>query len=177
MNLLISLSLLGMPTDAIERRKNIKHLKLRAGYAADGVGAGGVTFSVACDCWGLQRESSRHLHTIGLPDFTLNLRCFQTVTCYQRQQLYLSIYYSICRTLPAVPHTTLSRNHIPLTISTRLSKKMGFEAAVEATAVAAFLNKAAKPAILGGQNCELQMLVMPSAKGPVTEHHLHYIGA
>ena len=63
--------------------------ELRAGYAAGGVGAGGVTFSVAgqkhyqCDCWGLQRESSRHLHAIGLPDFILKLRCFQTVTCYQ----------------------------------------------------------------------------------------------
>ncbi|KAJ6299258.1 hypothetical protein OIU76_020265 [Salix suchowensis] len=64
--------------------------ELRAGNAADGAGAGGVTFSVAGqkhyqrNCWGLQRESSRHLHTIGLPDFILKLRCFQTpVTCYQ----------------------------------------------------------------------------------------------
>ncbi|CAK7330525.1 unnamed protein product [Dovyalis caffra] len=67
---------------------------------------------------------------------------------------------------------------------------MGLEAAVEATA--AFLNKAAKPVIVGGSKlrvakacdalvkltdaCGYPLAVMPSAKGIVPEHHRHFIG-
>ncbi|KAJ6777427.1 PYRUVATE DECARBOXYLASE 1-LIKE [Salix koriyanagi] len=157
--------------------------ELRAGNAADGAGAGAVTFL----CGWAKALSTQLLG--------LTARIFPSSTYHWIARFYsktpvlpnscnllsaattLLVYISICRNLPAVPHATLSRNHIPLAISPRLSKKMGFEAAVEATAVAAFLCKAVKPAILGGQNCELQMLVMPSAEGPVTEHLLHFIGA
>ena len=86
--------------------------ELNAGYAADGyarargVGACAVTFTVGglsainavagafsenlpvvCIVGGPNSNdygSNRILHhTIGLPDFTQELRCFQTVTCYQ----------------------------------------------------------------------------------------------
>nr|GMC87012.1 pyruvate decarboxylase 1 [Ipomoea batatas] len=93
--------------------------ELNAGYAADGyarsrgVGACAVTFTVGglsvlnaiagaysenlpliCIVGGPNSNdygTNRILHhTIGLPDFTQELRCFQTVTCYQ-----VSIPYTI----------------------------------------------------------------------------------
>ncbi|KAF5727320.1 Thiamine pyrophosphate dependent pyruvate decarboxylase family protein [Tripterygium wilfordii] len=170
--------------------------ELNAGYAADGyarargVGACVVTFTVGglsiinaiagaysenlpviCIVGGPNTNdygTNRILHhTIGLPDFTQELRCFQTVTCFQAVVNNLEdahelidraistalkeskpVYISVSCNLPAIPHPTFSREPIPFALSPRLSNKMGLEAAVEATA--AFLNKAVKPVMVGG---------------------------
>nr|CAB3503476.1 unnamed protein product [Digitaria exilis] len=106
-------------------------------------------------------------HTIGLPDFTQELRCFQTVTCYQavvnnledaHEQIDTAIstaikeskpvYISISCNLPSIPHPTFSRHPVPFFLSPRLSNQKSLEAAVEAAA--AFLNKAVKPVLVGG---------------------------
>ncbi|KAJ4845471.1 Pyruvate decarboxylase 4 [Turnera subulata] len=170
--------------------------ELNAGYAADGyarsrgVGACVVTFTVGglsvlnaiagaysenlpviCIVGGPNSNdygTNRILHhTIGLPDFSQELRCFQTVTCYQavvnnledaHEQIDTAIstalkeskpvYISISCNLPAIPHPTFSREPVPFSLSPKLSNKMGLEAAVEAAA--AFLNKAVKPVLVGG---------------------------
>ncbi|XP_055807624.1 pyruvate decarboxylase 1-like [Solanum dulcamara] len=170
--------------------------ELNAGYAADGyarargVGACVVTFTVGglsvlnaiagaysenlpliCIVGGPNSNdygTNRILHhTIGLPDFSQELRCFQTVTCYQAVVNNLEdahemidtaistslkeskpVYISISCNLPGIPHPTFSREPVPFCISPRLSNKMGLEAAVEAAAE--FLNKAVKPVIVGG---------------------------
>ncbi|KAI9196595.1 hypothetical protein LWI28_025290 [Acer negundo] len=172
--------------------------ELNAGYAADGyarqrgVGACVVTFTVGglsiinaiagaysenlpviCIVGGPNTNdygTNRILHhTIGLPDFSQELRCFQTVTCYQavvnnledaHEQIDKAIstalmqskpvYISISCNLPGIPHPTFSREPIPFSLSPRMSNKMGLEAAVEATA--ALLNKAVKPVLVGGPN-------------------------
>ncbi|KAI4340335.1 hypothetical protein MLD38_025184 [Melastoma candidum] len=168
--------------------------ELNAGYAADGyarargVGACVVTFTVGglsvinaiagaysenlpviCIVGGPNTNdygSNRILHhTIGLPDFTQELRCFQTVTCYQavvnnledaHEQIDKAVstalreskpvYISISCNLPGIPHSTFSREPIPFSISDRISNRVGLEAAVEATV--AFLNNAVKPKML-----------------------------
>ncbi|KAG8053398.1 hypothetical protein GUJ93_ZPchr0001g31843 [Zizania palustris] len=103
-------------------------------------------------------------HTIGLPDFTQELRCFQTVTCYQavvnnlddaHEQIDAAIstalkeskpvYISISCNLPSIPHPNFSRHPVPFFLSPRLSNQMNLEAAVEIAA--AFLNKAVKPVL------------------------------
>ncbi|KAK4771295.1 hypothetical protein SAY87_031827 [Trapa incisa] len=165
--------------------------ELNAGYAADGyarrrgVGACVVTFTVGglsvlnaiagaysenlpviCIVGGPNTNdygTNRILHhTIGLPDFSQEMRCFQTVTCYQAVVNNLDdghelidtaistalkeskpVYISISCNLPAIPHPTFSRDPVPFSIAPRLSNKLGLEAAVEAAA--AFLNKAVKP--------------------------------
>ncbi|KAF7825517.1 pyruvate decarboxylase 2 [Senna tora] len=170
--------------------------ELNAGYAADGyarsrgVGACVVTFSVGglsvvnaiagaysenlpliCIVGGPNTNdygTNRILHhTIGLPDFSQELRCFQTVTCYQAVVNNLEdahelidtaistalkeskpVYISISCNLPAIPHPTFSREPVPFSLSPKLSNKMGLEAAVEATVE--FLNKAVKPVLIGG---------------------------
>ncbi|XP_051123232.1 pyruvate decarboxylase 1-like [Andrographis paniculata] len=170
--------------------------ELNAGYAADGyarargVGACVVTFTVGglsvlnaiagaysenlpviCVVGGPNTNdygTNRILHhTIGLPDFSQELRCFQTVTCYQavvnnlddaHDQIDTAIstalkeskpvYISISCNLAAIPHPTFIREPIPFSITPRLSNKRGLEAAVEAAA--AFLNKAVKPVLIGG---------------------------
>jgi pyruvate decarboxylase len=170
--------------------------ELNAGYAADGyarsrgVGACVVTFTVGglsvlnaiagaysenlpiiCIVGGPNSNdygTNRILHhTIGLPDFTQELRCFQTVTCYQAVVNNLDdahelidtaistalkeskpVYISIGCNLPAIPHPTFSREPVPFSLTPRLSNEMGLEAAVEATAE--FLNKAVKPVMVGG---------------------------
>ncbi|KAK6234608.1 Thiamine pyrophosphate enzyme [Theobroma cacao] len=170
--------------------------ELNAGYAADGyarargVGACVVTFTVGglsiinaiagaysenlpviCIVGGPNTNdygTNRILHhTIGLPDFSQELRCFQTVTCYQavvnnledaHEQIDRAIstalkeskpvYISISCNLAAIPHATFIRDPIPFSLSPRLSNRMGLEAAVEATA--AFLNKAVKPVMVAG---------------------------
>ncbi|KAK2643523.1 hypothetical protein Ddye_025286 [Dipteronia dyeriana] len=172
--------------------------ELNAGYAADGyarqrgVGACVVTFTVGglsiinaiagaysenlpviCIVGGPNTNdygTNRILHhTIGLPDFSQELRCFQTVTCYQavvnnledaHEQIDKAIstalmqskpvYISISCNLPGIPHPTFSREPIPFSLSPRMSNQMGLEAAVEATA--ALLNKAVKPVLVGGPN-------------------------
>ncbi|KAJ7964221.1 Pyruvate decarboxylase [Quillaja saponaria] len=170
--------------------------ELNAGYAADGyarsrgVGACVVTFTVGglsvlnaiagaysenlpiiCIVGGPNTNdygTNRILHhTIGLPDFSQELRCFQPVTCFQALVNNLEdahelidraistalkeskpVYISISCNLPGIPHPTFSREPIPFALSPRLSNKMGLDAAVEATA--AFLNKAVKPVMVGG---------------------------
>ncbi|PNT39702.1 hypothetical protein POPTR_004G054100v4 [Populus trichocarpa] len=170
--------------------------ELNAGYAADGyarakgVGACVVTFTVGglsvlnaiagaysenlpiiCIVGGPNSNdygTNRILHhTTGLPDFTQELRCFQTVTCVQavvtnlddaHEQIDTAIstalkeskpaYISISCNLSGIPHPTFSREPVPFFLAPKVSNYLGLEAAVEATAE--FLNKAVKPVIIGG---------------------------
>ncbi|KAJ6742317.1 PYRUVATE DECARBOXYLASE [Salix viminalis] len=170
--------------------------ELNAGYAADGyarsrgVGACVVTFTVGglsvlnaiagaysenlpviCIVGGANSNdygTNRILHhTIGLPDFSQELRCFQTVTCYQavvnnleeaHEQIDAAIstalkenkpvYISVSCNLSAIPHPTFSREPVPFSLSPKLSNELGLEAAAEAAAE--FLNKAVKPVLVGG---------------------------
>ncbi|KAK3406835.1 hypothetical protein EUGRSUZ_K02968 [Eucalyptus grandis] len=175
--------------------------ELNAGYAADGyarsrgVGACVVTFTVGglsvinaiagaysenlpliCIVGGPNSNdygSNRLLHhSIGLPDFTQELRCFQTVTCHQavvnnledaQEQIDTAIftalkeskpvYISISCNLTSIPHPTFSRKPITFSLSPRLSDQMVLEAAVEAAAE--FLNKAVKPVMVAGPNLRI----------------------
>ncbi|XP_010279075.1 PREDICTED: pyruvate decarboxylase 1-like [Nelumbo nucifera] len=170
--------------------------ELNAGYAADGyvrakgVGACVVTFTVGglsvlnaiagaysedlpviCIVGGPNSNdfgTNRILHhTIGLPDFSQEFRCFQTVTCHQavvnnlenaHEQIDTAIstalkeskpvYISISCNLPAIPHPTFAREPVPFFLAPWMSNQMALEAAVEATAD--LLNKAVKPIIVGG---------------------------
>ncbi|KAL8154250.1 hypothetical protein V2J09_012010 [Rumex salicifolius] len=170
--------------------------ELNAGYAADGfarcrgVGACVVTFTVGglsvlnaiagaysenlpviCIVGGPNSNdygTNRVLHhTIGLPDFSQELRCFQTVTCHQavvnnlddaHEQIDTAIstalkeskpvYISIGCNLAAIPHPTFTREPVKFSLSSRISNPQGLEAAVEAAAE--FLNKAVKPVMVGG---------------------------
>ncbi|XP_062016206.1 pyruvate decarboxylase 2-like isoform X1 [Rosa rugosa] len=170
--------------------------ELNAGYAADGyarsrgVGACVVTFTVGglsvlnaiagaysenlpviCVVGGPNTNdygTNRILHhTIGLADFSQELRCFQSVTCYQavvnnledaHEQIDTAIstalkqskpvYISISCNLPGISHPTFGREPIPFSLSPRICNQRGLEAAVDAAA--AFLNKAVKPVMVGG---------------------------
>ncbi|KAJ1695160.1 hypothetical protein LUZ63_011858 [Rhynchospora breviuscula] len=170
--------------------------ELNAGYAADGyaracgVGACVVTFTVGglsvinaiagaysenlpviCIVGGPNSNdygTNRILHhTIGLPDFSQEMQCFQTVTCYQavvnnledaHEQIDTAIstalkeskpvYISISCNLPAIPHPTFSIEPVPYFLSPKVSNQLALEAAVEATAT--FLGKAVKPVLVGG---------------------------
>ncbi|KAK9053672.1 hypothetical protein SSX86_024746 [Deinandra increscens subsp. villosa] len=170
--------------------------ELNAGYAADGyarsrgVAACVVTFTVGglsvlnaiagaysenlpviCIAGGPNSNdfgTNRILHhTIGIPDFSQEYRCFQTVTCYQAVINHLEdaheqidraistalkeckpVYISISCNLPGLPHPTFIRDPIPFSIKNRMSNPTGLEAAVEAAA--AFLDAAVKPVLVGG---------------------------
>lgn len=170
--------------------------ELNAGYAADGyarargVGACVVTFTVGglsvlnaiagaysenlpviCIVGGPNSNdygTNRILHhTIGLPDFTQELRCFQSVTCTQAVVNNLDdahelidtaistalkeskpAYISISCNLSGIRHPTFARDPVPFSLAPNISNPMGLEAAVQATAD--FLNKAVKPVIVGG---------------------------
>ncbi|KAB1223537.1 Pyruvate decarboxylase 2 [Morella rubra] len=170
--------------------------ELNAGYAADGyarakgVGACVVTFTVGglsvinaiagaysenlpviCIVGGPNSNdygTNRILHhTIGLPDFSQEHRCFQTVTCFQavvnnledaHEQIDTAIstalkeskpvYISISCNLAGIPYPTFSREPVPFLLAPKVSNQVGLEAAVEAAAE--FLNKAVKPVIVGG---------------------------
>ncbi|XP_015874377.3 pyruvate decarboxylase 1 [Ziziphus jujuba] len=170
--------------------------ELNAGYAADGyarsrgVGACVVTFTVGglsvinaiagafsenlpviCIVGGPNSNdygTNRILHhTIGLPDFSQELRCFQNVTCTQAVVNNLDdahelidtaistalkeskpAYISISCNLPGIPHPTFARDPVPFFLAPKISNQLGLEAAVEAAAN--FLNKAVKPVIVGG---------------------------
>ncbi|CAJ2655926.1 unnamed protein product [Trifolium pratense] len=170
--------------------------ELNAGYAADGyarsrgVGACVVTFTVGglsvinaiagaysenlpviCIVGGPNSNdfgTNRILHhTIGLPDFSQELRCFQTVTCHQAVINNLEdahemidtaistalkeskpVYISISCNLAGVPHPTFSREPVPFSLTPKWSNQIGLEAAVEAAAE--FLNKAVKPVLVAG---------------------------
>jgi pyruvate decarboxylase len=145
--------------------------ELNAGYAADGyarvkgVGACAVTFTVGglsvlnaiagaysenlpliCIVGGPNSNdygTNRILHhTIGLPDFSQELRAFQTVTCYQavvnnlddaHEQIDKAIstalkeskpvYISISCNLPGVSHPTFSRDPVPYFLSPRYVRR------------------------------------------------------
>ncbi|PKU64034.1 pyruvate decarboxylase 1 [Dendrobium catenatum] len=170
--------------------------ELNAGYAADGyarangVGACVVTFTVGglsilnaiagaysenlpviCIVGGPNSNdygTNRILHhTIGLPDFSQELQCFRTVTCFQAVVNNLDdahelidtaistalkeskpVYISVACNLPAIPHPTFCHEPVPFFLTPRLSNKMGLECAVKAAAD--FLNKAVKPVLVGG---------------------------
>ncbi|CAN4084144.1 unnamed protein product [Withania somnifera] len=170
--------------------------ELNAGYAADGyarakgIGACLVTFTVGglsvlnaiagaysenlpviCIVGGPNSNdygTNRILHhTIGLPDFSQELRCFQTVTCTQAVVNNLDdahelidtaistalkeskpVYISIGCNLPGIPHPTFAREPVPFYLAPKVSNQLGLEAAVEAAAE--FLNKSVKPVIVGG---------------------------
>ncbi|CAN6482732.1 unnamed protein product [Victoria cruziana] len=170
--------------------------ELNAGYAADGyarakgVGACVVTFTVGglsvinaiagaysenlpliCIVGGPNSNdygTNRILHhTIGLPDFSQELRCFQTVTCLQtvvnnlddaHEQIDTAIstalkeskpvYISISCNLPGVPHPNFRREPVPFFLAPKQSNPEGLQAAVDAAAE--FLNKAVKPVMVGG---------------------------
>ncbi|ONK67898.1 uncharacterized protein A4U43_C05F4940 [Asparagus officinalis] len=112
-------------------------------------------------------------HTIGLPDFSQELRCFQTVTCFQA----------------VVNNLEDAHEQIDTAISTALKESKPVYI-MEATA--SFLNKAVKPVLVGGPKlrvakaceafveladaCGYPISVMPSAKGLVPETHPHFIG-
>ncbi|XP_057950200.1 pyruvate decarboxylase 1-like [Malania oleifera] len=170
--------------------------ELNAGYAADGyarargVGACVVTFTVGglsvlnaiagafsenlpviCIVGGPNSNdygTNRILHhTIGLPDFSQELRCFQTVTCAQvvvnnledaHELIDTAIstalkeckpaYISISCNLSGIPHPTFRREPVPFFLAPKVSNQLGLEAAVEAAAE--FLNKSVKPVLVGG---------------------------
>jgi pyruvate decarboxylase len=170
--------------------------ELNAGYAADGyarsrgVGACVVTFTVGglsvlnaiagaysenlpliCIVGGPNSNdygTNRILHhTIGLPDFSQELRCFQPVTCFQAVVNNLEdahelidtaistalkeskpVYISVSCNLPAIPHPSFSRDPVKFSLAPKLSNTLGLEVAVEAAAE--FLNKAVKPVLVGG---------------------------
>ncbi|XP_027338096.1 pyruvate decarboxylase 2-like [Abrus precatorius] len=170
--------------------------ELNAGYAADGyarckgVAACVVTFNVGglsilnaiagaysedlpiiCivgapnsnDC-----ASNRILHhSIGLPDFTQELRCFQPITCHQAVVNSLDdaheridtaiatalreskpVYISIACNLSAIPHHSFIDQPIPFYLTPKLTDQRCLEIAVELTSE--FLNKAVKPVMVGG---------------------------
>ncbi|KAA3437267.1 pyruvate decarboxylase 1 [Gossypium australe] len=181
--------------------------ELNAGYAADGyarakgVGACVVTFTVGglsvlnaiagaysenlpviCIVGGPNSNdygTNRILHhTIGLPDFSQELRCFQTITCAQAVVNNLDdahelldtaistalkeskpVYISIGCNLPGIPHPTFARDPVPFFLAPKVSNQLGLEAAVEATAN--FLNKAVKPVLVGGPKLRVANAKMP----------------
>lgn len=170
--------------------------ELNAGYAADGyarakgVGACVVTFTVGglsvinaiagaysenlpviCIVGGPNSNdfgTNRIIHhTIGLPDFSQELHCFQQVTCRQvviqdldsAHELIDSaistalreskpVYVSVSCNLAGLPHPTFSREPVPYALTHRLSNTQSLEAAVETAAY--FLNSAIKPVLVGG---------------------------
>ena len=141
--------------------------ELNAGYAADGyarargVGACAVTFTVGglsvlnaiagaysenlpvvCVVGGPNSNdygTNRILHhTIGLPDFSQELRCFQPVTCHQavvnnledaHEQIDRAIstalreskpvYISVSCNLPGLPHPTFATDPVPYLLAPR----------------------------------------------------------
>ncbi|VVA41427.1 PREDICTED: pyruvate, partial [Prunus dulcis] len=100
-------------------------------------------------------------HTIGLPDFSHELRCFQNVTCYQAVINNLEdgselidteisialkeskpVYISISCNSPGIPHPTFRPEPVPISFPPRFSNQMALEASVGAAAD--LLDKAVK---------------------------------
>ncbi|MCL7050000.1 hypothetical protein MKW94_007165 [Papaver nudicaule] len=157
--------------------------ELNAGYAADGyarangVGACVVTFTVGglsvinaiagaysenlpviCIVGGPNSNdygTNRILHhTIGLPDFSQELRCFQTVTCFQDQQS------NGARGCSRGYSRVLNKAVKPVIVGgPRLRVCKAQEAFVELADASGYA-----------------MAVMPSGKGLVPEYHPHFIG-
>ncbi|XP_076916115.1 pyruvate decarboxylase 2-like [Bidens hawaiensis] len=182
---------------AESRLKNIGCCnELNAGYAADGyarargaaacvvtftvgglsvinaiAGANSENLPVICIVGGPNSNdfgTNRILHhTIGIPDFSQEYRCFQTITCYQAVISHLEdaheqidraiataleeskpVYISISCNLPDIPHPTFSRDPIPFSLVNSSSNKAELDAAVEEAKN--FLDKAVKPVLVGG---------------------------
>ncbi|KAF4381071.1 hypothetical protein F8388_011993 [Cannabis sativa] len=106
-------------------------------------------------------------HSIGLADFSQELKCFQQITCQQvvvnnldnaQEQIDGAIaaalehskpvYISISCNLPGLSHPSFLRNPLPFSLPVRLSNTVELELAVETAAE--FLNKAVKPILLAG---------------------------
>ncbi|XP_027933539.1 pyruvate decarboxylase 1-like [Vigna unguiculata] len=170
--------------------------ELNAGYGADGyarckgVGACVVTFNVGglsilnaiagaysedlpvicivgapnSNDYGSQRIIH---HSIGLSDFSEELRCFQPVTCHQAVVNNLEdahelidtaiatalreskpVYISIASNLVSIPHHSFTDDPVPFYLTPKLTDESCLEIAVEATSQ--FLNKAVKPVMVGG---------------------------
>lgn len=176
--------------------------ELNAGYAADGyaracgVGAVCTTFtvgglSVINAVAGAYSESlplicigggpnsndlgTNHIlhHTIGLPDWGQEHRCFREVTCEAVQisclddahevidhaiatalRQRLPVYISICCNLAGAEHPTFAELPVPFAIYPKVSNKASLDAAVEAAAQ--FLNKAVKPVLVAGGHLRSQ---------------------
>ncbi|KAE9447618.1 hypothetical protein C3L33_20486, partial [Rhododendron williamsianum] len=153
--------------------------ELNAGYAADGfarsrgVGACVVTFTVGglsvinaiagaysenlpviCIVGGPNSNdfgTNRILHhTIGLPDFSQEMRCFQTVTCYQAVVNDLDHAHEQIDTAISTALKESKPVYISVCAPGLLSNHMGLEAAVEVAAE--FLNKAVKPVLVTAQD-------------------------
>ncbi|KHN26768.1 Pyruvate decarboxylase isozyme 2 [Glycine soja] len=170
--------------------------ELNAGYAADGyarykgVGACVVTYNVGglsilnaiagaycedlpiiCIVGGPNSNdygSNKILHhSIGLPDYTQELCCFQPVTCHQvvvnnlddaHERIDTAIatalreskpvYISIACNLSAIPHHSFIDQPLPFYLTPKLTSERCLEIAVEITSE--FLNKAVKPVMVGG---------------------------
>ncbi|RWV86873.1 hypothetical protein GW17_00051177 [Ensete ventricosum] len=145
--------------------------ELNAGYAADGYARATGNLPIICIVGGPNSNdygTNRILHhTIGLPDFSQELRCFQTVTCHQAVVNHMDdahemidtaistalkeskpVYISISCNLPGIPHPTFVNEPVPYLLAPKVSNRSGLEAAVEATAQ--FLNKAVKPVLVAG---------------------------
>ncbi|CAK9212993.1 unnamed protein product, partial [Sphagnum troendelagicum] len=175
--------------------------EINAGYAADGyarwkgVGAVVVTFTVGglsvinsiagaysenlpliCIVGGPNSNdfgSNRILHhTIGIPDFSQEFRCFQTVTCYQaiincldnaHEQIDKAVsaclkeskpvYISVSCNLAGAVHPSFTRSTIPYALAPHTSNQGSLEAAV--AAAVKFLDVSVKPVLIGGPKLRL----------------------
>ncbi|XP_027191883.1 pyruvate decarboxylase 1-like [Cicer arietinum] len=106
-------------------------------------------------------------HTIGLPDFSQELRCFEPVTCHQavinhledaREKIDTAIaislreskpvYISIACNLSTIAHPSFIHHSIPIYLTPRVTNEQSLEFGVEAAAK--ILNKAIKPVMIGG---------------------------
>ncbi|CAM6034398.1 unnamed protein product [Sphagnum compactum] len=172
--------------------------ELNAGYAADGyarcrgVGACVVTFTVGglsvinaiagaysenlpliCLVGGPNSNDygTNHIlhHTLGLPDFSQEYRCFKEVTCAQvviqnlddAQELIdraisaaifqsKPVYISVCCNLANVAHPSFSKDPIPFSVTQgpEFKRSVCLDAAVEAAAKV--MNAAVKPVLVAG---------------------------
>ncbi|OAE27928.1 hypothetical protein AXG93_3309s1250 [Marchantia polymorpha subsp. ruderalis] len=206
--------------------------ELNAGYAADGyarckgVGAVVVTFTVGglsvinsiagaysenlpviCIVGGPNSHdygTSRILHhTIGHPDFSQELRCFQTVTLNDLNSAHEQVDYAISTSIreskPVYISVSCNLPHIsnpsfvpdlPFGPQTRISNPATLQASVDAAAE--FLNRAVKPVLVCGPKIRVAkakkacvefaeaagypVAVMPSAKGLFPETYSKFIG-
>ncbi|XP_024356342.1 pyruvate decarboxylase 1 isoform X1 [Physcomitrium patens] len=111
-------------------------------------------------------------HTIGIPDFSQEFRCFQTVTCFQAVINHLDdahelvdraiskalhknkpVYISVSCNITNTVHPSFTGSTIPYTIKQQVSNKVSLDAAVESTVK--FLNTCAKPVLIGGPKMRL----------------------
>eukprot|EP00850_Spirogloea_muscicola_P012585 SM000082S22827 [mRNA] locus=s82:82324:89962:- [translate_table: standard] len=106
-------------------------------------------------------------HTIGLPDFSQEFRCFQQVTSHQVVISNLEdahaqvdhaiavavkeskpVYISVSCNIAGLPHASFRTQPVPYALTKRSSNQESLEAAVNIAA--SFLNAAKKPVLVGG---------------------------